>query len=346
MIIFGIIIGIIIIVLIQKKNKKKSKLVDIKTNKINEYTTQISIELNEEEIINRIKKGDFDKNLKKSIDDIAGFYGLKTYSSNKIYCITRSSGHFENEKWINGKIALIKEEKVLFKKELERPNDCVVSNDGIVICCDWLDSDELIGKFYIFDNMGNQLFSKQTNANLGCCELSLDSKIAIFETHNSNNDDGNKIFIVDIENKKLKNKVERKSTFGTATINTKTEKIRFKDHRNFIYEMDFNGNQTNFKEYENQILNNGSINDKLSYYENIPIELKIKDQNYLDTLNKAITDKDSNYSFGLDMIYRKIGEFYEDSGNIIKTIEFWEKAIQINPKIGVKRKLNSYKKQK
>ena len=44
-------------------------------------------------------------------------------------------------------------------------------------------------------------------------------------------------------------------------------------------------------------------------------------------------------------IYRKIGEFYEKKGNLSKTIDYFEKAMKINPKIGVKRKLSTYKEQ-
>ena len=45
-----------------------------------------------------------------------------------------------------------------------------------------------------------------------------------------------------------------------------------------------------------------------------------------------------------DVIYRKIGEYYEASGDTIKTIENWEKALTINPSVGIKRKFDSLKK--
>ncbi|MCF8245509.1 MAG: hypothetical protein K9J37_13540 [Saprospiraceae bacterium] len=44
-------------------------------------------------------------------------------------------------------------------------------------------------------------------------------------------------------------------------------------------------------------------------------------------------------------IYRRIGEIYEDKGDFKKVIEFFEKAMAVNPKIGVKSKLAKYQNQ-
>ena len=79
-------------------------------------------------------------------------------------------------------------------------------------------------------------------------------------------------------------------------------------------------------------------------YADKPDEIKLKDPKYLELLTKALTDKDASYSFGKDKIYRMIGEYHEANGDVAKTIENWEKAMQINSKSGVKRKLDILKK--
>ncbi|QLG43976.1 hypothetical protein [Costertonia aggregata] len=101
---------------------------------------------------------------------------------------------------------------------MERPNDCKVSNDGIVICCDWLNWTELSGCFKIFDSFGEELISIKTKANLGNSSISLDSKIALVETHNSDNEDGDKIFLFDIPNRNLIAKLDRPTSFVKAKI--------------------------------------------------------------------------------------------------------------------------------
>jgi tetratricopeptide (TPR) repeat protein len=179
---------------------------------------------------------------------------------------------------------------------------------------------------------------------LGNCAISDNSKITLFETHISDTNDSNSIFIVDIQQKKIIHKFERPASFNSAIIDSEAKRIKLKSHKGFVFEIDFQGNQTNAKEYENQIITNGTIYDRLILYVDKSDEIKLKEPVYLDLLTKALTDKDASYSFGKDKIYRMIGEYHEANGDVTKTIENWDKALQLNPKIGVKRKLDSLKK--
>jgi hypothetical protein len=329
----------------KKTNPSDKEIVNI-SSKTSKNRVAFSVEINEKEIANRQKNGTIGKNKEKSIEDIAGFYGSEEYSINKEYCVVYCDGYYDNDKWKNGALALINGKKLLFKKRIQRPNDCFVSNNGIVVCCDWLNSDELIGKFMIFNNIGELLFAKKTFANLGVCGISNDGKIALFETYDSETDEGNKIFIIDVESKKIIKKIERPSLFNKVTIDTSSERIKLIDNRNFIFEIDFDGNQINKEEYEMQIMVTGSILDKLWFYSLKPDEVKFQDSEYLILLENALLDQDASYSYGFDKLYRCIGEYYDANGNIMMTIEYWEKAVEINPKVGIKRKLDALKKKK
>lgn len=327
-------------------NKTKDEIVNVTSKNVGNNTTESTIEPNEEAFLKKLKyrtlgsgKGE------TSIEDITGFYGNKQYSPNNIFCVSYADGHYNNDNWKNGDIALIKDNKLLFKKKVHRPNDCFVSNNGIVICCDWLNSESLAGKFLVYDTTGEEIFSKKTTANLGSCAISDNSEIALFETHNSDTNDGGKIFIVDIAKKEIIKRIERPASFNDAKIDIDSKRIKLKDHKGFVYEIDFDGNQTNKNDYENQILAKGSVYDKLCLYADKPEEIKLKDPKYLELLTKALTDEDASYSFGKDKIFRMIGYYHEANGNIDKTIENWEKAFSVNPKVGVKRKLDTLKKQ-
>jgi hypothetical protein len=327
------------------KPKHTENLVNVSSKSTGNNSTEFTIELNEKELLKRVMDGTLGTGKRETtFEDVTGFYGTDQYSPNKLYCVSYCDGHYDNDKWKNGDIALVKGKTLLFKKKIQRPNDCYVSNDGIVICCDWQNSDALTGKFLVFDTTGEQIFSKKTTANLGACAVSDNSKIALFETHHSDTDDANKIFIVDIQQKQIIHKFQRPASFNNAFIDTDNKRIKLKDHKGFSFEIDFDGNQTNKAEYENQVMTKGSVYDRLWLYSDKADEVKLKDPSYLDLLDKALTDKDASYSFGKDKIYRMIGEYYEANGDIPKTIENWEKAMQINPKIGVKRKLDAWKK--
>lgn len=359
-IIAGIIIVVAVIYFISKRKPSKTPglpkinksdeegLFTVKTQNSANNTTQFSINLNEDELVRRAKKGTLfsgKNNRTQTMEDIAGFYGLQRYSSDNQYCIIYCDGHRENGKWKEGSLALIKDKTLLFKKEIERPNDCYVSDDGIVICCDWQNTDLLAGTFEIFNSTGEIIFSKSTTANLGACSISPDSNIALFETYSSDTDDSNQIFVVDVQQKRIIHQFDRPASFIKLIINTGNKRIELIDRRGFIFEIDYEGNQTNKEAYEMQIMTEGSVLDCLSLYGAKPDEIKLKDEKYLELLNKALTDKDTQNSLGKDSIYRMLGEYYASNSNTKNAIENWEKAIQINPKIGVKRKLDKLKRE-
>lgn len=354
-ILFGfllLIIGVFILPPIRKlifkqKQTKPEKLVNVSSKTIDRNTSELTIELNEQELLRRINNGTLrSENNEQSIEKITGFYGTKKYSKNKEYCVQFCDGHEENGKWKNGELALLKNNTLLFKKSLQRPHDCIVTNEGIVICSDWLNTSSLTGKFIVLNSFGEEIFSKKTTANIGSSAISNDSKIAIFETHNSESTDGDKIFIIDIENRGLYKKFDKIVSFKKATIQNEINIIKLQDYRGFIIEIDFNGNQTNKEDFENQVLKKGTIQDKIYLYQDKPESEKFNDVNYLNILNNALNDEDAKYSFGLDQIYRKLGEYYESNNQIEKAIETWEKAIELNPKVGIKRKLEILKNNK
>ncbi len=346
-----LVIGGLIYLFTRKKGKGKTQTNDIVniSSHTKGNTTTMSIDLNKEGLLRRVKNGSFGQNEYSDdeyIEDIVGFYGTEKFSQNKKFCIVHSDGNYENDKWKKGQFAVLSGKKLLFKKRLERPHDCHISNSGISICCDWLNTDDLAGKFIAFDVTGKQIFSKKTAANLGSCAISNDGKIAIFETYNSKTEDADQIFVIDLEKGNITSKFDRPIAFIEAEFDTEKGLIKLIDNRKFAYEVDYNGNQTNKEEYDTKILEKGSVYDKLWFFIDKPDEEKFSERNYLDLLFKAIKDKDAQYSFGLDKLYRMIGEYYEANDETPQTIEYWEKAIEINPKVGVKRKLDKLKSKK
>lgn len=347
--IFLLIIGALILPPIRKmffkpKANKPEELVNVTSKSIDKNTTEVTIELNQDEFLRRVNNGNLtSKNQEQSIEDITGFYGNKKYSENKEYCIQFRDGHEENGKWKNGQLALLKKNILQYKKNIARPHDCIVTNEGIVICSDWLNTTSLAGKFLVLNSVGEEIFSKKTTANIGNLTVSKDSKIAIFETHSSESNDGDKIFVIDIEKKELYKKFDKIVSFKKAFIHNDINRIKLQDYSGFTIEIDFEGNQTNREDYENQVLKKGTIQDKLYLYQDKPDSAKFSDTNYLNLLNSALNDKDAKYSFGLDQLYRRLGEYYESNNQIEKTIESWEKAIELNPKVGIKRKLDVLK---
>lgn len=264
--------------------------------------------------------------------DLIGYVGLIRQSPDGNYIIGFRDGHQKT-----GRLTLVKDREILFEKLLQRPNDCKVSNDGFVICSDWLDSLDLSGEFLVYNNQGDEVVKHRTKANLGNCQISSDSRFAIVETYNSDNDDGNKIFIFDIINGGLLNKIAKPVAYKEALIDTDNMVISLTDFKDHIFKVDFHGNPLNFRDYYNEKISIGASDDVINFFiRNLP-DKRHQDKNYLNALlNESNSGKDY---IRLDYIYREIGECYEAKGDVENTIFYWEKAMEINPKIGVKRKL-------
>jgi len=326
--IIGIILLVLLVLVIIILNKKGVDLKSLKTKTVKKIKN----------------KNSYNKESSREIDRITGFTGVKYYSPDQSLYVSINSGYFNKTNWINGEIAVLNDKHLLFKKELERPNDCAISNNGKLACCDWLKSNELSGKFYVFNQIGEEIFSIKTKANLGNCSISKNGEIAIVETHNSNNKDGNMLFIINTESSLLINKFERPIPFLTSKINSDKRTIDLINKNEIVYTIDFNGNHLNYEDFKIQLFKKSSNNEILLYYLKQPNEIKYQDNDYLKILLKASKEKDCYISLRSDKVFREIGEFYENLGDFNKTIQYWEKAIEINPKVGIKRKLDDYKK--
>jgi hypothetical protein len=315
------------------------------TDKVKNNIPEFTIDLNEKEFKKRMENGSLlanKSNTGKSVRDITGLYGMENYSPDKNFYIVAEDGWTENEKWKNGSIALVCGKKLLFKKKLQRPNEVHVSNGGISVCCDWLKSDALDGRFIILDTTGKIIFEKNTTANLGSAGISADSSIALFETYSSPTEDADSIFVIDVPNSTILNQFKRPVAYNGFTIDTEKERIVL-NADGFNFEVNYKGTPINTKEYENEILEKGTILKKLRLCFLRSEEHRIGAEDFLMILQQALTDKESCYTYGEAILYRKAGECFESLGNIPMTIDNWQKAVQLNPKIGVLRKLNKYK---
>lgn len=326
-------------------NRKPEGLIQV-DSATEDSTTTLTIKLNEEELKRQISTGELHtaQRMHAQPEDIAGFYGQTRTSPNGIYTVVYADSYEDNGRMKNGQLALVKERNLLFRKTLQRPAEANASDTGIVVCCDYTHSQELTGKFIVFDSMGEVLFSKKPTAIPGNCAVSADGTTALFETHSSDTDDSDQVFIIDIPSGQIVGQFERPFTFNSAVILPDQQRVRFINHKNFVYETDYTGEQQNVEAYEKQILLRGSVCDKMVFYESRGRDEKYHDPYYVELLEFALGDEEACYSFGKDRIYRKIGEYYEAIGASDKAIENWEEAIAINPKVGIAQKLERLKK--
>jgi hypothetical protein len=327
--------------------KKENESLAVVTSTTRGNVLQFDISLNTAELTRRIETGTLIKEHPpqgNDIRDIAGFYCQTDNSANGIYTVCFCDGDYKDNQWQSGILALVKGKEKLYHIRIQRPNTAHVSNNGIVVCADWVNSNELVGNFIALDISGKILFERKVNANMGETAISADSTIAVFDTYYSENEDSSKVFIIDLSQKRIFSQFERQFEMSSAIIDTEKKRVRFSSHKGYIYETDYFGNQTNLEEYEELVWKFGSIYEKMQLFEKLPVQERNKNNKYIPLLESAMNDPEiisSNYQA---IVYRKLGEFYESQNDISTTIKYFEKAVAADPKIGVKRKLDKYKK--
>jgi hypothetical protein len=80
---------------------------------------------------------------------------------------------------------LIDGDKIAVDGRMERPQDGKVADDGIFILNDWGDSQELSGTFHAFRRDGSEILSRRYSANLLNNGLSSDGRLAVCQTANA-----------------------------------------------------------------------------------------------------------------------------------------------------------------
>lgn len=182
----------------------------------------------EDAFIDGIKTATKTKSNRAVKTDEMSLYGTTDLSENLEYKIIYHDGYEdENGKWVKGLVSLLFEKKVIYNKKFERPNDCHVSNDGIVIVCDWLNLvSNLGGLFVVLDRDGSTLYRKKIEANLGMSAISDNSQFAAFETFSDF------IYVIDIINKKVHKKIKRKAHLKDISIDAANRllKVDFVDY--------------------------------------------------------------------------------------------------------------------
>ncbi len=270
--------------------------------------------------------------------ELTGFYGTEMLSENKQFTAYFAQGHYDEGRWINGDVALIERNNVLFSSKFTRPLQVRVSNQGIIAIYDdtYHETDRLGGTVFIY-NILELLLQIPISANLYKLYFSMNSEYLIFNTFHSKTDDANKIFIIDIYNRILIEKIDFDFWFEDAMINPIEKTISLISKDGLTYEINFQNVQINLAEYEKQIFSKGSVIDKLRFLED-----KYKDKNllykqniYFETLNAAISNNSDTEIKSI--LLRQLGEYYFKNDNYRKAIEIWEQALTLNPRVGIKK---------
>lgn len=251
-----------------------------------------------------------------------------------------------------GSYILAEHDEVTTFGKLQRPNDGKVANNGTFIINDWMFGEGLQGTFYAFHKNGKRLIKHRFSANLYNNGISEDGRYAVCQLANSDTEDGGTIAFFDLEQGILLWQKHPDSGWADSyqfNLERNELLLRYRELGHFRYS--FEGEFLDKERWEVARIKHASAfelsliaKDRLKECgENMSAN---DAEEILSLLNRAVHKGLDEYPNEKASVYRTIGEVKERTGNVEEAIQNYEKALALNPKVGVKRRLSALKKQK
>lgn len=289
-------------------------------------------------------------NFINSVDGMPNMFGSFSRSPNDIYWLVRQDsdvkrgvGGFRHSG--HGRFALLKHGKLLCHGKCERPTDAVVSNTGIFAIDDTLFGSQLGAKLLVYASDCRLLFSHKFNANIFTMGISDSGNYVVAQLCNSDNDDANKLYLFDVNNKKTLFAVE--STWPDSYVISEDERIVYLGFRDFPrrYRCTFDGEFLDDALFASDAIDKASGAQLFFLTQNkYNAQQPTNHEEINQLLDKSINTGLAEYPEYLAKAYRIKGEICEFKQEIKAAVEWYEKALVTHEKVGVKRKLAALKK--
>lgn len=241
------------------------------------------------------------------------------------------------------------EKKLVIQGNLERPNSADVANNGSFSIQDWHFGGELAGTFYVFSCAGNELIKKKFSANILNSAISNNGLLAVCQTANAPSgsdgnllagfsvNDGHEMFSInpptgwadtyefDEENSRFGAVLKGIGTFfyNSAGVLLEPQKFDLARVRSDRYAVSLFASE--------EVLKSDHSSQEL-------VEEALKASS---KALKAGAEKNDHWKA---MALKVKGLAHERLGNDQEALVAFDSALEINPKIGVKRKANSIRK--
>lgn len=232
---------------------------------------------------------------------------------------------------------------------LERPHAGHVANNGTFSIEDWLSSSELIGSFNVFSSTGEVIFKELLQANILNSGISQNGLLAVCQT--ANNPNGDDSFVMIAVNVKTKSRLFKihPATGWADRYDFDEDKLLIKVVVDKVgkFNYDSTGNFLDNKKYIESRLNSKLYNvailacDEIMKADNVSIEVA---QSVFNSATQALANganKDNNYK---PIAYKVQGLAQLILGNENEALKYFDDALKLNPKIGLKRKADSLRK--
>lgn len=284
------------------------------------------------------------------------------FSSSKEWCIACSAFDFEFQSGMGGcrerghglyVLYNIVQEKIILRGQLERPWHGHVADNGFFSIEDRCFGQGLKGIFYVISPTGKTIIKKELEANIHNSMISENGKYAVCQTaHNPESEDGNLLtaFNVNIGEEIFSitpvtgwaDKYifdEAMSKFGVVHYGIGT--YYYNSLGIFLDKESYEQEKLICEKYEIVIV---SAEDILNS-PNFNSESALTVIKAIDHALSILSENEYHYESWACLAFKIKGLAYEFLENKTKALQYFDKAISLNPKVGLKRKAEKLRKE-
>ncbi|THK41049.1 hypothetical protein E8Q33_10970 [Methylophaga sp. SB9B] len=241
------------------------------------------------------------------------------------------------------------EKELVLQGKLERPNSADVANNGSFSIEDWHFGSELSGTFYVFSCTGDEIIKRKFSANILNSAISNNGLLAVCQTANApSGSDGNLLTGYSVK--------EGHEAFSITPLTGWAEAYEFDEEKSefgavlksigtFFYSSE--GVLLEPQKFDLARLRSNRYEVSLFASE----EILQSDQSSREFVEEALKASSKALAAGAEkndhwkaMALKVKGLAYERRGNDEEALAAFDSALEINPKIGVKRKANGIRK--
>lgn len=272
------------------------------------------------------------------------FYGVASCSPNGRYTIAWLDGGPDQSR--RGRWLFLDGDTVVAKGNMARPNDGKVADNGVFILNDWGGIETLSGTLKAFGPDGTSIFRRKFKANLFNNGLSRDGRWAVCQTCNSDNEDAGKLFVLNLaQGIELCSWAPESGWANSYTFAPDGQTLTLTYAQGSAFRYSINGEFLDRTLWLSTGLQRGDLNIVRRLLDEAGdqpspelIQLLLP---AIDAGMKTIHPmQDRVRAFALKMR----GQCYEAIAEPSKALEAYTEALQLDPKVGVKRRTDRLRK--
>lgn len=238
----------------------------------------------------------------------------------------------------SARLSMIKDNKLIYSFEFENIEFEKINNSGTLMYYDRYNKKMDLHYYTIVDEFGKFVSEITTDSITAYFFVTYSNKYAIMIDNES-------IKVYDVKVGKQLSDFEPNFVWYEIDFNEESEMLIFNHKKSQPIITDLQGKLINKNQYESHLKEKGSFFENLRYLElNNSKEELFQNENYEKFLKESLISSQKYAEYKSDNVLKLLGEISLNKGDDYNAYQYWIKANDFNPKIGLKSKLNKLKK--